>query len=58
LEIASKFSQPPTARAVSSEELEFQKILKKAEAKGEVLVHRSKTSDFAVVELKNRYERC
>jgi hypothetical protein len=41
-----------TRRAISVREIDFQKLLKEAEAKKEIIVHRSKASDFSVVELK------
>jgi hypothetical protein len=53
LEIASKVQASPR-RVISDGELDFQKLLKEAEARKEIVVHRSKTSDFSVVELKKR----
>jgi hypothetical protein len=53
LEIASKVQASPR-RVISDGELDFQNLLKEAEARKEIVVHRSKTSDFSVVELKKR----
>ncbi|PMD19586.1 hypothetical protein NA56DRAFT_680077 [Hyaloscypha hepaticicola] len=51
LEIASKVQTSPK-RVISDGEKDFQKLLKEAEAKKAIIVHRSNTSDFSAVELK------
>lgn len=56
LDIASTFDQTSQARALTSEESEFEKILKKAEVEGEVTVHGSAKSNLTVIEVKDRYK--
>lgn len=43
-----------SSRAATSEEHEFQKLVKQAEARGEAVIHKRK-ADFTIVELMDRY---
>jgi hypothetical protein len=55
LDFASQIEHSSSAKVATSEELEFQTLLRQAESEGEIITHKRKIG-FTIVELKNRYE--
>jgi hypothetical protein len=54
LEYESQVDQSDSLKTATSDNPEFQKMVKQAEVGGEVLIHKRNTN-FTIVELKNRY---
>jgi hypothetical protein len=54
LDFATQVEPSCSSKAASSDDLEFQKILKQTEARGEVAIHK-RNNDFSIIELKIRY---
>jgi hypothetical protein len=54
LKHASNLGHTSKIRTITAEEQEQQKILKGAEAKGDIVVHRSGSTDLSIIELRNR----
>lgn len=53
LDFATQVEPSCPSKAASSDDLEFQKILKQTEARGEVAIHK-RNNDFSIIELKIR----
>lgn len=53
LDFADHFNHSTPVKAATSEDLEFETILRQAESKGETITHK-RNSGFTIVELKNR----